>query len=364
MKPLIAFDESGNSGGNLLDADQPVFVLASVHLTDEETVELLPRRDGEYKFAALRRSAPGQQTILQVLNSPMLTEDRHVISGFHKRFMAITKMVDMLVEPLTHRDGINLYERGANIALSNRWYFTLPVFMGRKAFDLLIERFVQMVRFPSERTIQKFYQLLETAFRMNRREDYAAEFAVLLRSREIAESSVDQWDGSDLDAAIPAFVEQGAIWTERLNTPFTIAHDASKPVENEQIILEAMMSETEERVRIGYDRRKMVFPIASHEIELRDSKLCSQLQVADVIASSVAHCLKTSMLKKEDAFTKALLETSVLNGSFRPLWPEMKFTPSELGTEEVGGTDPNDHVGAYVARRLGGIPEKGQRRKV
>lgn len=86
--------------------------------------------------------------------------------------------------------------------------------------------------------------------------------------------------------------------------------------------------------------------------QLRDSKLCAQLQVADLLASSVAHCLKTSILKKEDAFAKALLETSVLNGSFRPLWPEMKITPSELGTEEVGGTDPNEHVGGYVARRL------------
>jgi hypothetical protein len=364
MKPLIAFDEAGNSGGNLLDPEQPTFVLASVHLSDEETDALLPPRAGEYKFATLKRSAPGRQAILDCLNSPILAEDRHLVSGFHKKFMAVTKMVDMLVEPLTHRDGINLYERGANIGLSNLWFYTMPVFLGRDVFDMLIERFVQMVREPSIRTIQKFYQLVDTAYRLHQKESYAGDFAVLLTSRPIAESSIDDWDGSDLDPAIPAFFEHGAIWTERLNTPFSIVHDASKPIENEQIILEAMMSETEERVRIGFDRRKMLFPIAAKEIELRDSKLCRQLQVADLIASSVAHCLKTSILKKDDEFAKALLTSSVLNGSFKPLWPEMKITPEELGTEEVGGIDPNDHVGDYVADRLGGIPAKGQRRKV
>ena len=129
MKPLIAFDEAGNSGGNLLDHDQPAFVLVSVHLSDEETDALLPPRAVEYKFATLKKSAPGRQAVLDFLNSPILTEDRYLISGFHKRVMAVTKMVDMLVEPLTHRDGINLYERGANIGLSNLWFYTMPVFL-------------------------------------------------------------------------------------------------------------------------------------------------------------------------------------------------------------------------------------------
>jgi hypothetical protein len=32
----VAFDESGNSGQNLLDPDQPVYTLASVARADEE----------------------------------------------------------------------------------------------------------------------------------------------------------------------------------------------------------------------------------------------------------------------------------------------------------------------------------------
>ncbi len=363
MKPLVAFDEAGNSGGNLLDVEQPVFVLASVSLTDEQAFSVLDAQDQEQKFSKLKRSSKGQEAILRILDSPILTEDRYVISGFHKRFMTITKMVDLLVEPLAHRDGVNLYERGANLALANMLYHCLPVFLGRRVFDMLIDRFVGMVRTPSHRTIQKFYQLLETAYRRHGDEDFAAGIAVLLASRVIAEDHADAWDGSELDPAIPAFVEHASVWTGRFGAPFRIVHDESKPIVNEQLVLEAMMSETDEHIEIGYDRRKMNFPIAAKEIELLDSAAYRQIQVADIVASGTAYCLRASISRSADAFSEALLKTRVLSGSFLPVWPELKVSPEDLGTTELGGVDSVDHIGEYVARRLGGIPAKGERRK-
>lgn len=364
MKPIVAFDESGNSGGNLLDTEQPVFVLASVCLPEDVTRSILGSSDRESKFASLKRSARGRQTVIDILNSPALTSEKYVISGFHKRFMALTKMVDLLVEPLAHRDGVDLYERGANIGLANMWYYCLPVFLGTVVFDMLIERFVNMVRFPSARTVQKFYQLLETAYRKHRRESYASDIGMLLATRVIAEAKVSEWAADDLDPAIPAFVEHGSVWTGRLDGPFAIVHDVSKPIANEQIVLEAMMSETEPRQQIGYDRRKMHFPIAARVIEFRDSTKCVQIQLADVLASSSAYCLKAAVRQERDEFFHALMQTRPLAGEFKPLWPQLKITPEELGTVEVGGVDANDHVGDYVAKRLSGIPAKGQRRKV
>jgi hypothetical protein len=129
------------------------------------------------------------------------------------------------------------------------------------------------------------------------------------------------------------------------------------------MVLEAMMSTSEERQDIGYDRRKMTFPIAAREIELQDSSSWPQLQIADIIASSAAYCLRTAIQGGTDDFCRALLQTRTLDGSFRPVWPETKVTPAELGTTELGGIDPVDHIGEYVSKRLGGIPPKGQRRR-
>jgi len=363
MERIVAFDEAGNSGGNLLDRHQPIFVLASVSLSDEDAARLLPQRDREYKFSVLKRSARGRQDIIGLLDSDVLAEDRYLISGFHKPFMAITKMVDLLVEPLAYRDGVDLYERGANLALSNMLYFCLPAFLGRRVFDTLVERFVGMVRSPSERTIQRFYQLLQTEYRKHGPEAYASDLAMLFATRVIANDYICKWDSSDLDPAIPAFVEHASVWTGRHGGPFRIVHDMSKPIANEQVVLEAIMSATDERVEIGYDRRKMVFPIAAREIELLDSSTCTQLQVADILAGGSAHCLKTAMLGRSDDLAMALLKTRVLSGQFRRVWPELKVSPEELGTDEIGGIDAIEHMGAYVRKRLGRIPPKGQRRK-
>ena len=61
--PLIAFDESGNTGQDLINPRQPIFSLASVYLSDvetEEAIEFLTAHTGkELKFSNLIRSAAG-----------------------------------------------------------------------------------------------------------------------------------------------------------------------------------------------------------------------------------------------------------------------------------------------------------------
>src|SRR5207249_11198249 len=105
--------------GNLLDPDQPVFVLASVQLSSSSATALIGSRPHELKFANLKRSQTGQRRIIELLDSSVLTEDRVILSGFHKPFMAVTKLVDLLVEPLFYAKGIDLYERGGNLAMAN-----------------------------------------------------------------------------------------------------------------------------------------------------------------------------------------------------------------------------------------------------
>jgi hypothetical protein len=356
---MIAFDESGNSGANLLDPDQPVFVLASVGLTDDDVAQVLPARSGEYKFAQLRRSASGRRTIVDTLNSRVLTGESFLLSGYHKKFVVVTKMVDLLVEPTMHDRGVDLYERGANLGLANLWYFVLPVFLGRAPFELLLERFSAMIRAPRPETIDKFYRFLDTAHRKHADSTIALDLVGLRASRAVAEEYKDRWGARDLDPAIPSFVMHGSVWTGRLGEPFQIVHDTSKPIESERHILEAMMSETHPQEVIGYDRRKMVFPIKANGIQFRDSQSCRQLQVADLLAGSAAYCLRVRLDGISDDFANDLLQTKALSVPFMPVWPERKFTPEELRTTEVGGIDSADHIGAFISSRLTRAATKG-----
>lgn len=353
-KPFIAFDESGNSGGNLLDPEQPVFALASVCLTDQEALDILGRRQGEFKFAKLRRKKFGQDLIVRILDSPGLNSDNCLVSILHKKFMVVAKMIDLLIEPLAHRDGLDLYEQGLNLALANLWYSIFPV-IDQGAFEVLLEKFVAMVRKPSQANLHHFYSFVQTLFVQHKEHDFGGELAMLLATYPIADCHRSSWDWSELDPAIPLFVEHAAVWTARFGgEPFSILHDSSKPILHEKRILEAMMSETESRELIGYDRRKMLFPISAGGINFCDSTSVPQVQLADIIAGSIAYCAKALFHDPEDQFALRLRQTKVLSRDVRHFWPSTKVTPEDLGTDKIGGISLADYVAEYLTNRLRG----------
>ncbi len=108
----IAFDESGNTGADLLNTDQSVFVLASVCYTEEEAHQLLDLvftpQTREAKFKRLKKSRAGERRVISFLQSEFVTAERVKINVFHKRYMVVTKIVDILIETIAHRDGIDL----------------------------------------------------------------------------------------------------------------------------------------------------------------------------------------------------------------------------------------------------------------
>ena len=89
----VAFDESGNTGADLLNPQQPVFALASTSLTRVEAELVLDRirtpQTKEFKFLRLRRNDAGRRRILQFLSAPELTPETARTTYFHKRFMVV-----------------------------------------------------------------------------------------------------------------------------------------------------------------------------------------------------------------------------------------------------------------------------------
>jgi hypothetical protein len=125
----IFIDESGYTGEHHLDPAQPIFVLSSINLGDEITAELLAEhftgvQAKELKHSRLAKRPNGQQRILDFIrgvSSMNAGGGLPVATAFaaHKKFLLLTLLVDQWVEPAMHKDGIDLYEEGANLGLSN-----------------------------------------------------------------------------------------------------------------------------------------------------------------------------------------------------------------------------------------------------
>lgn len=353
--PVIAFDEAGNTGADLLNVNQPVFTLASVCYSIEEAESLLGQilvqGSTEAKFGKLKRSSAGQERLRALLASETIEEDRIKLSFFHKRYIVITKIVDLLIEPVAHRDGIDLYKDGANIAESNIHYNCMPVFCGQKGFDALLESFVKMIRKGDASSVQSFYSTAWMAYDKLRDEEYKACFAPILASEELIAEVLSSNDYRSLDPAIPGFVDHCARWGEQLGA-FDLIHDSSKPLFAEKDMLELLMDPNDAQQLIGHDRRRLLFPLKSRGITFADSKSDVRLQVADLMASAAVFWANGCPGGRTDKKLWTMLDRADINRfTINALWPSTNVTPEEMGTDSGYGVNAADYIGEYLAQR-------------
>jgi Protein of unknown function (DUF3800) len=353
MVRLIAFDESGNTGADLLNKDQPTFVLASCDYSIEEAEVLLENvgtNKKEVKFSSIKRSVAGQMHIIRFLSNTLLIKERAKVFYFHKEYMALTKVVDLLVESVAYRDGIDLYKDGLNIALSNLHYSCIPVLCGEQAFRKMLENFVRMFRERTHLAIDQFYCSVALLQEQCKDDEYKILFASIMASNELITDILQNNNVTSLDPAIPGFFTLATSWGKQLETGFKILHDQSKPIACEKETLELIMDLSGPYREIGYDRRTFEIPIRSDGIEFGDSKIDARLQVADLISGSCNHWIRglTNVRYQDDLWAK-LSDIDMSNLAIGIIWPSSDVTPDALGTSGGGGVNPVDAMETYFA---------------
>lgn len=356
VNPFIAFDESGNTGQDLLNPNQPMFSLASVYLSDaetEEAIDILATQAGqEIKFSNLVRSTAGRQRVLSFLQSPYAKIDKAKTYVIHKRYMVVGKIVDLLIEPLAHRDGLNLYQQGCNIAMTNLYYTCLPTVCGEEEFSDFLGKFVKMIRKKDRHSIMEFYKSCQRMYHSAKVPGFKNDLAVIFKSIEVIDEVLRASDATQLDPSVTSFVQHCAAWGSCLGCDFDVVYDESKPIRQKQTLLSLLMAKDEPEVQVGYDYRKMVLPLKVTGIKFGDSKKVKQLQVADVIAGTSAYWARGFTGANADRdFCERLEEHGIRSLVIGCLWPSADVTPQELGTEEVGGVDPIDFMTQLISRQ-------------
>jgi hypothetical protein len=160
----IFFDECGNTGQNLIDKADPIFVLASCSFERDEEKELLSHfrnfNGPELKFSRLRKSPAGQRAVLDFLNSARVTSETVATVIFHKPFMVVTKYCDLVLEPSFQKAGVDFYKRGANIATANLLATIMPTLLNPLTWSNFLSLFVRVIR---ERNPSVFYEWRNSA---------------------------------------------------------------------------------------------------------------------------------------------------------------------------------------------------------
>ena len=354
--PLIAFDEAGNTGPDLLSADQPVFALASVQLADADAKALLSKfstNAAEVKFVNLRKTTRGRAQLLDFF-SQHLDSSRFKATLTHKEYVVAAKMVDLLLEPMLHRDGVDLYANGGNIAMANVLHGCLPTLVGPH-FRELQSRFVAMIRIRDDTSIDAFYAACSDAYVRCANSPASGLLAAILASSDLR-SDFKSYAASELDPAIPSFVQHCAMWGEHLGTLFDLVHDDSKPIAQSRELLTMLMPQDEPTVTVGADRRTFQLPLKATGIRFARSCDVLQLQLADLVASSVAFLGRNRATGAGDgSFAQALVDAGLLKVVFDGLWPSLDVDPVDLGTQGADAEPLMDQIssviGSYMRKR-------------
>ncbi len=153
----IYIDESGFTGADYLNLDQPLYVLAGSWFDDELAVQieqqlLAVHGHRELKFNKLVKSKKGRAAITKAVEVIAASDAKHQYAAYvvHKQSALVRKFVLDCIEPFFYRAGVEMLDEGRTITYANMMSCTLPAFMGASWFERFLEHYNRLIRTKEE----------------------------------------------------------------------------------------------------------------------------------------------------------------------------------------------------------------------
>lgn len=309
----IFFDESGNTGSDLLNKEQPIFSLASTCLdgpTAQRLIDPLKRQgQKEAKYSKLKNSAAGQAALIEFLSDPALSLATAKFSLADKRYYLITHLVDKLIEPTLHENGLDLYARDGHVGLVNVWYYSGHTIFPNGHWEKLLVAFERALRCPTSSVFSEFDASLQRAIHFTPYDNRDFATGLFMAKGRLEEFIGCYRGGVVFDPAPDLFTAIIHKWMDDYQGKFALTHDKSKPLARNEEFFRALIVDAPPRM-IGYGDRQVEMPLRVNEFSFADSREHAQLQVADIIAGTAVDAfLAWKGRKKSTSYHEVLKET-------------------------------------------------------
>jgi hypothetical protein len=360
----IFLDETGYTGEDLVNREQPIFVLASHNFDEEESQELKIQffgkvRADELKHSSLRRRPAQQEMVVNFLQYLSDKQDRIKLFISYKPYAVVGKIVDSIIEPTFYEMGMNLYHEGLNLALTNLFFYCIPAFSSEAFFYELLSRFQNLYRFKTPEAYESFYELV---FSDSDSKELNDMLSWLRLGPNILgyEKLMGNIPSNYLDIAFTMSLKLMSNWRIETNSPIHLRYDRSSNMTRQQPIWDALVDPDLEPIILGYDRRILKMPIAVNETMFESSRDWAGLQIADVLAGATARFAHWYSIEERDpadvyGSQLSLMTDWTFSGS---IFPEEKFTPEELGTIGENFADPIVYFGKLADNTDKSVPPR------
>ena len=360
----VYLDESGHTGANLLDPEQPVFVYAAVAIDDSEAQAIHSeafarfRLQGEeLKGANLLKRQRGQNAAFWILER---TSDCVKASVINKEYALAGKFFEYIIEPIISERNSLFYQMDFHhfIAMNLYLEFKSGAMYGRN----VLADFQQMMRNADSALLGTI--LSADGYGMEQEYPLTQILTIALCHQEQIKREIDALkehntaSGWLLELSATAVSYLLASWSEEFET-LRVFCDNSKPIATDLHLFQNFIGRSDKvymwsRVQ---NNPSIVYNM-SEQICLVDSKQFPAVQIADVWASTLAYAFK----HPSDVFSQKCQEISDFNGVVvNTISPDTDHIDvklpgpflnwailMELCERSIAGESLTSNIGAYI----------------
>ena len=333
----IYFDESGNTGPNLLDPQQKFFSIGSTDLTELESHTILqkhfPRHIGtDIKFKKLFRDEANHGDLIQFAHTVGQQPERFFSYLMDKKFALLCRLIDWLVEPLFHEQGYDWYKDDYGRSWANICYLGFRILGDNET--LLTEvtgLYSELVREPSPLKLEK----MQRRFREIANDGLPS----VSRFMDLIAAGADEIERNyslgDLkgqtDIHVASLVSSVGWWRSQHDEDFEIIHDESTYFFKRQGIWDMITSSAASSAVVYVGRKSIQFPLRVRSTAEGASEKLASLQVCDLIGGFVA---------RSRSDTLSIGQQSIIDAMVKAGFGEIGFDSVEPGDFYAQGLPP------------------------
>jgi hypothetical protein len=342
-------DESGYTGFDLLNADQPFQGATAIAIEDDDATRLVrehfPRLQAtELKYRALSRRPANHPRLLGLLRD-LLSGYKSVTYICDKRFLLILMFCDYAVEPWYYDRGHNFYEDGQNYAMASLLAIAGPTLLGTSEFEALLATFQRAVK---EKTPETLRDLVAAARRTDWRK-FPEAIGPLARDAAPECLTAIATPGVDTDAAmvvLQSLISRMEIMSEG---PYCVEHDRSKNLETYHDLLQRFIEHEGEIELRQTEIASFRFPLKLTRVVQVDSKKSAAVQLADVMIGAAVEAANTMIGLRTGGLDPDAVMGLYAENQFIHLTPNVDFDEQKRFRRGTQAAEVIDYFAAHFA---------------
>jgi hypothetical protein len=306
-------DESGTTGNNLLNPDQPYFSYASIAIDDdiaqacvEKVIKDFRVQGGELKAKNLLGFSKGRRAISYILECH---HEKILVSIYHKKYSLACKLFEYIFEPPLAQANSFFYEVGFHKFIATLLYAHLKA--SARHAEIIFADFEKMMRRLDETSATSLFSVIDFPS-MAPIFELVKEFCHYNRtaiSEELgslrASGDTGKWV---LDLTDTALFSHLGTWGEKFDQ-IDVYCDKSGAANDFRKMLDVMIGRREKLYYNAFsDKEQPITFNLAKEISMVDSVHHPGIQLADVVAGTAIHAFQNPNDKQARDWMQYLLQ--------------------------------------------------------